>query len=195
MKKVELQIVGLSYSQSQAGSYVLVLGEKKGNLKLPIIIKPHDAQFIAMKTEGLSTPRPLTHDLFLKLTDFLNADLQKVFISHILEGIFYAKLVFSNHMDEIEIDCSVGDAICLALTYRCPIYCSKEVLKISGVEIDDDGHVTQEQSEANHRDRDYSSVVTVENLEKMLQKAIENEEYEIASQLRDRIQEIKESEK
>ena len=194
MKKVELKIIGLSYSQSQAGSYVLVLGEKKGKLKLPIIIKPHDAQFIAMKTEELTTPRPLTHDLFKKVTEFLNADLQQVFISHILEGIFYAKLVFSNAIDDIEIDCSVGDAICLALTYGCPIYCSKEVIKISGIEIDDDGSMTEEQSEANHKERDYSAVVTVENLEKMLQKALENEEYEIASQLRDRIQEIKNSE-
>jgi bifunctional DNase/RNase len=128
------------------------------------------------------------------MTDFLNADLQKVFISHILEGIFYAKLIVSNMIEDIEIDCSVGDAICLALTYNCPIFCSKEVLKISGIEIDDDGQVSEEQSEANHKERDYSSVVTVENLEKMLQKALENEEYEIASQLRDRIQEIKDQE-
>ena len=194
MKKIELKIFGLSYSQSQAGSYVLVLGEKKGKLKLPIIIKPHDAQFIAMKTEGLVTPRPLIHDLFKKVTDSLNADLRHIYISHLLEGIFYAKLVFSNSVEDFEVDCSVGDAICLALTYSSPIYCSKEVLKISGIEIDEDGSVTEEQSEANHKDRDYSAVVTVENLEKMLQKALENEEYEIASQLRDRIQQLKNQE-
>jgi bifunctional DNase/RNase len=194
MKKVELKIIGLSYSQSQAGSYVLVLGEKKGKLKLPIIIKPQDAQFIAMKIDGLSTPRPLIHELFKKLTDFLNADLQQVYISHILEGIFYAKLIFSNVVDDFEIDCSVGDAICLALQYGAPIFCTKEVIKLSGIEIDDDGSVSEEQSEANHKERDYSAVVTVENLERMLQKALENEEYEIASQLRDRIQEIKSNE-
>jgi bifunctional DNase/RNase len=191
MKKVELKIVGLSYSQTQAGSYVLVLGEKKGKLKLPIVIKPNDAQFIAMKMEGLKTPRPLIHELFKKITDNLNVDLQGIYISNILEGIFYAKLIFSNILDDFEIECSVGDAICLALSYKCPIFCSKEVLKISGIEIDDDGTITEEQNETNHKERNHSGGVTVENLEKMLEKALENEEYEIASQLRDRINELK----
>jgi bifunctional DNase/RNase len=191
MKKVELKIIGLSYSQTQAGSYVLVLGERKGKLKLPIIIKPNDAQFIAMKMEGLKTPRPLTHELFKKITDNFNADLQQIYISNVLEGIFYAKLIFSNMVDEFEIECSVGDAICLALSYKCPIFCSKEVLKISGIEMDEDGTVSETQNETNHKERDYSGGVTVENLEKMLEKALQNEEYEIASQLRDRINELK----
>jgi hypothetical protein len=193
MKKVELKIIGLSYSQTQAGSYVLVLGERKGKgkLKLPIIIKPNDAQFIAMKMEGLKTPRPLTHELFKKITDNFNVDLQQIYISNVLEGIFYAKLIFSNIVDEFEIDCSVGDAICLALSYKCPVFCSKEVLNISGIEMDEDGTVSETQNETNHKERDYSGGVTVENLEKMLEKAIQNEEYEIASQLRDRINELK----
>jgi bifunctional DNase/RNase len=191
MKKSELKIIGLSYSQTQAGSYVLVLGERKGKLKLPIIIKPNDAQFIAMKMEGLKTPRPLTHELFKKITDNFNADLQQIYISNVLEGIFYAKLIFSNMVDEFEIECSVGDAICLALSYKCPIFCSKEVLKISGIEMDEDGTVSETQNETNHKERDYSGGVTVENLEKMLEKALQNEEYEIASQLRDRINELK----
>jgi bifunctional DNase/RNase len=193
MKKVELKIIGLSYSQTQAGSYVLVLGERKGKgkLKLPIIIKPNDAQFIAMKMEGLKTPRPLTHELFKKITDNFSVDLQQIFISNVLEGIFYAKLIFSNIVDEFEIDCSVGDAICLALSYKCPVFCSKEVLNISGIEMDEDGTVSETQNETNHKERDYSGGVTVENLEKMLEKAIQNEEYEIASQLRDRINELK----
>lgn len=191
MKKIELKIIGLSYSQAQAGSYVLVLGEKKGKMKLPIIIKPSDAQYIAMKIEGLVTPRPLTQDLFKNITDVLNADLQQIYISNVLEGIFYAKLIFSNAVDEFEVECSVGDAICLSLSYECPIVCSKEVLKISGIEMDDDGTMNEDQSKTNHRDRDYTSVVTVENLEKMLEKALQNEEYEIASQLRDRITELK----
>ena len=191
MKKVELRIVGLSYNPAQSGSYILVLGERKGNLKLPIVIKANDAQFIAMKMEGLKTPKPVTHDLFKRITDSIGADLQQVYISNVLEGIFYAKLIYSNSMDEFEIDCSLGDAICLALSYKCPIFCSKEVVKISGIEMEDDGTITEEQSENNHEDRDYSAGVSVENLEKMLEKAIENEEYEIASQLRDRITELK----
>jgi hypothetical protein len=191
MKKVELRIVGLSYSQTQAGSYVLVLGERKGKLKLPIIIKPDHAQFIAMKMEDLKTPRPLTIDLFKKITDCFDVDLQQVYIANVLEGIFYAKLIFSNAVDEFEVDCSVGDAISMAMSYKCPIFCSKEVLKISGIEMEENGTVSHEQDETNHQERDYSAGVTVENLEKMLDKALENEEYEIASQLRDRINELK----
>jgi hypothetical protein len=191
MKKVELRIIGLSYSQTQAGSYVLVLGERKGKLKLPIIIKSDHAQFIAMKMEDLKTPRPLTLDLFKKITDCFNVDLQQVYIANVLEGIFYAKLIFSNAVDEFEIECSIGDAIAMSMSYSCPIFCSKEVLKISGIEMNEDGTVDNDQDEINHKDRDYSGGVTVENLEKMLDKALENEEYEIASQLRDRINELK----
>lgn len=191
MKKLELKIIGLSYSQTQAGSYVLVLGEKKGNLKLPIIIKHNDAQFIAMKIEKLKTPRPLIHDLFKNFAENINADLQQVYISHVLEGIFYCKLVFSNSIEEFEIECSVGDAICLALSFKCSIFCSQDVLKVSGIEMDDDGNITDDQEESNHQERDYSGGVSIENLEQMLEKAIENEEYEIASQLRDRIEELK----
>ena len=193
MKKVELKIIGLSYSHTQAGSYILILGETNGNLKLPIIIKPNDAQFIAMKIEGLTTPRPLTQDLFKKVTDLFNVDLQQVYISNVIEGIFYTKLLFSNMIDEFEIDSTVGDAISLALSYKCPIFCSKEVLKMSGIIMEDDGTLTEEQDEENHKDRDYSAGVTIENLEKMLDKAISNEEFEIASQLRDRIKELKDA--
>jgi bifunctional DNase/RNase len=113
MKKVELKIIALSYSQTQVGSYVLVLSERKGNRKLPIIIKPHDAQFIGMKLENLKTPRPLIQDIFKKLTTNLNCDLQQVVIHNVIEGIFYCKLVFSNTLEDFEIDCSVGDAYLL----------------------------------------------------------------------------------
>ena len=141
--------------------------------------------------EDLKTPRPLTLDLFKKITDCFNVDLQQVYIANVLEGIFYAKLIFSNAVDEFEIECSIGDAIAMSMSYSCPIFCSKEVLKISGIEMNEDGTVDNDQDEINHKDRDYSGGVTVENLEKMLDKALENEEYEIASQLRDRINELK----
>ena len=193
MKKVELRIIGLSYSQTQVGSYVLVLGKKKGNTRLPIIIKPLDAQYISMKIEDIKTSRPLTQDLIRSITDSLGADLQQVVITNVIEGIFYAKMIFSN-IDEFEIECSVGDAISQALSYGWPIFCNKEVLNICGIEMSDDGTVTEEQYKENHKERDYNGGVTVENLENMLQKAIENEEYEIASQLRDRINEIKDEE-
>lgn len=191
MKKIELKIIGLSYSPNQMGSYILVLGEMKGDTKLPIIIKTNDAQFIATKIEGLKLPRPTIWDLFSNLTKNLNATLKRVYISNVLEGIFYSKLIIDSDQGTFEMDCSIGDAICLSLVLNCPIYCSQEVLDISGIKMDDNGIVTEEQEKINHRDRGAIATVPVENLEKMLQKAIENEEYEIASQLRDRISELK----
>jgi len=194
MKFKEMKIVGLSYSQTQEGSYVIVLAEKDGIKKLPIIIKSNEAQYIALKMENIKTVRVLTHDLMKNVLDKMGSDLYEVKITHILEGLFYAKLIFHNMIEEFEIESSIGDALCLAVTYKCPIYCSKEVLQNAGIEMDDDGNITDEQHEKNMSEKDKSSFVSVENLEKMLNKALENEEYEIASQLRDKISDLKSSE-
>jgi len=192
MKLKELKIIGLSYSQTQVGSYVLVLSEKKGQRKLPIIINQDSAQHIALKLEKVKVKKPLTFDLFKNLTDNLGADLYQIQITNILEGVFYVKLVFHNMVEEFELESSISDAVCLSVTYKCPIFCAKEVLDVAGILMDDDGTLTEEQNEENHKDREYTSVISIENLEKMLDKAIQNEEYEIASQLRDRIVELKE---
>lgn len=192
MKLKELNIIGLSFSQSQAGSYVLVLSERKSGKKLPIIINPDTAQYIALKMEDVKVKRPLTIDLIKDITDKLGADLFSIEITNILEGIFYVNLNFHNMVEEFKFDASISDALCLAIAYKCPIFCSKQVLDVAGIEMDDDGTMTEEQYKENHKGRDFSRVVTVESLEKMLNKAIENEEYEIASQLRDRIKDLKE---
>ena len=100
----EVKVLGLSYGQSQAGSYVVVLSEKKGKRKLPIVIKPSDAQQIALKIEGMKSPRPLTHDLFKTITDSYSIDIQEVYIYAILEGIFYTKMVTSNGLEDVEVE-------------------------------------------------------------------------------------------
>lgn len=191
MKKIKVKILGLSFSQSQLGSYVLVLSEIKGDRKLPIIIKSNEAQYIALKMEDIKTPRPLTQDLFKPILESLGAEIVKVYVHSLVEGIFYAKAVVNGSTDTFEIDCSVGDAISLSLNYDCPIYVNENVLNVSGIYMSEDGVITKEQDELNKRDRDVS-IVSVEDLEKMLDKAVENEEFEIASQLRDRINQIKE---
>lgn len=194
MKRKEVKILGLSYSQSQVGSYIVVLSEVKGTRKLPVIIKPSDAQQIALKIEGMKSPRPLTHDLFKTLTEAYNVDVQEVYIHAVLEGIFYTKLVTTNGLDTIEIECTAGDGISLALIYQCPIYVSKEVMDMSGVNISDDGTALPNDED----DEDYyeidetpKRVVSIEDLEHMMQDALENEEYEIAAEIRDRIQMLK----
>lgn len=191
MKFKELKIVGLSYSQTQSGSYVIVLSEKEGSMKIPIIIKPNEAQHIALKLESIKTAKLFTHDLLKTIVDRLGGDLYEVRITHILEGIFYTKLILHNMVEEIEIEAPIGDALCLAVTYKCPIVCSKEVISLVGIEMDEDGNMTEEQHEKNLSRKETSSFVSVDNLQKMLDKAIENEEYEVASQLRDKINEMK----
>lgn len=194
MKKIELRILGLSFSQSQVGSYILVLSEIKGNRKLPITIKPNDAQYIAMKIEGLKTPRPMTQDLFKKITEPFGIDIQQIFIHTIAEGVFYVKAIASNLVEDVEIECNIGDAISIALSCACPIFCSEMVMKTSGIYMENDGTMTDESLQKNRETVDPKSMVSIENLEKMLNKAIENEEYEVASKLRDRINEMKENE-
>jgi uncharacterized protein len=196
MKK-EVKVLGLSYSQSQSGSYVVVLSEKKGKRKLPIVIKPSDAQQIALKIEGVKSPRPLTHDLFKSLTDSYQIDIQEVYIYAILEGIFYTKLITSNGIEESEIDCTAGDGIALSIVFGCPLFASKEVLDLSGVYINDDG-TSVNSSDVEDID-DYEEeieetpkrVVSIEDLEHMIEDAIRNEEYEIAAEIRDRIEKLK----
>jgi bifunctional DNase/RNase len=191
----EVKVLGLSYGQSQAGSYVVVLSEKKGKRKLPIVIKPSDAQQIALKIEGMKSPRPLTHDLFKTITDSYSIDVQEVYIYAILEGIFYTKMVTSNGLEDVEIECTAGDGIALSIVYGCPLYASKEVLDISGVYINDDGSTMSEDEMDMEEDleefRPAKRVVSIEDLEHMMEDALTNEEYEIAAEIRDRIAKLK----
>jgi hypothetical protein len=203
-KRKQVKIIGISYSQSQMGSYVVVLSEMKGKKKLPLIVKPSDAQQIALKIEKLKPQRPLTHDLFKSLTDSFSIDVHEVHIHSVLEGIFYTKIVATNGLEDVEIECSVGDGVSLSLVYDCPIFVSQEVLDVAGVLIKDDGSVIkEEEQEPVELDIDEEEIerellsrekrqVSVDDLEKMMQHALSNEEYEIAAELRDRIKLLKE---
>jgi bifunctional DNase/RNase len=183
MNKVRLKVLGLSYSQTQVGSYILVLSEIDGDKKVPIIVKTHDAQYIALKVEGVKSPRPAIYDVVKSITSALGSDVMEVYIQDIVEGIFYAKLILSNGVEEFDIDCSIGDAISLSLIYECDLTASSHVMTMVGISIDDNGKVDDTNTPR-------KSVVGIDNLELMLQNAIDNEEYEIASQLRDRIKEL-----
>lgn len=195
MRRKELKILGLSYSQSQIGSYVLVLSEKKGNKKIPLIIKPTEAQRIALDLEGIKSPRPLTHDLVKSVTDAFEIDVQEVFIYSLAEGIFYTKIIASNGIEEVEIECTGGDGVALSVIYKCPIYVTTEILDSVGIVIADDGSGMTDNSEDEDEGEIYESpkerVVSIEDLEHMMNDAIENEEYEIAAEIRDRINKLK----
>jgi bifunctional DNase/RNase len=197
MKRKQLKVMGLSYSQTQTGTYIVVLSEIKGNRKIPVVVKSSDAQEIALKIEKIKSPRPLVHDLFKSLTDSFGIDVQEVFIHSIVEGIFYCKMITSNGIEETEVDCSIGDGITLALVYDCPIMIKTDVLDSAGISINDDGsevEIDEIEVEIDEKPKSKSNkrTVSVEDLEIMMHKALENEEYEIAAELRDRITELKE---
>lgn len=197
MKRKKVKILGLSYSQSQVGSYVMVLSEIKGGRKLPVIIKPAEAQHIAMKLEGIKSPRPLTHDLIKSMSDAFQIDVQEVHVYSLLEGIFYTKFVASNGIDEIEFDCSIGDGMALALTYKCPIWVNQDIIDTVGIEVNSaDIENVEEDEDDVEIEVEYSNpkkrTVSIEDLEHMMENAIANEEYEIAAEIRDRIQTLKE---
>ena len=196
MKKKKLKVMGLSYSQTQSGSYIVVLSEVKGNRKIPVVIKGSEAQQIALKLENIKSPRPLTHDLFKSLVDKFEIKINEVLIHSIVEGVFYCRIVSSNGVEDIEVETTIGDAITLSLTFKCPLMVNLEVLETAGININDDGSKPENSEDVEDIEIEDSKpkkrVVSVEDLEKMMIKALENEEYEIAAEIRDRINELKE---
>jgi len=186
--KREVKIIALSYSQTQVGSYVCVLSEVNGLRKLPVIVKPQDAQTIALRLESMKAPRPMSHDLIKSISDSFMLDCQEVNIYKMLEGIFYSRLVMNNGVDDAYIECTAGDAISLALTFDCPIYVSEEVLAENGVMMDDKGYLVPDSGLESVEER--KDIISIEDLERMLQDAIENEDYELAAKYRDKINEL-----
>jgi len=194
MKKVKLNILGLSYSQTQTGAYALVLSEADGNRRIPIIIGAVEAQAIAIQLEGLKPPRPLTHDLFLNVALAFDIEIAEVFIHKLEEGIFYAEIVCEQNSNRIRVDSRTSDAIALALRFECPIFTTEEILEKAGInmEFDDIGEGGDEFEETDSTKKssaahvDYSDY-SPEELNELLDAAITDEDYEKASEIRDEI--------
>jgi len=191
MNKVEVKIEVLSYAKSQVGNYVIVLSELVGNRKLPIIIKSADAQFIAVRMEGIKTPRPMTQDLFKLLTDGYNIDIQEVTIHNVAEGIFYAKVTTANMADNLDLECTVGDALSMAVLYSCPIFVSEEVMVSSSVDMNAPAPQANVVPAKRKVPKKKEKPESIENLNKMLHDALESEDYEAAVELRDKIAKLK----
>jgi uncharacterized protein len=204
MKKVRLEIVGLSYSQTQSGAYALVLGESSGSRRLPIIIGGFEAQAIAIELEKMSPSRPLTHDLFKSFAQTFNITVNEVLIYNLVEGIFYAKLICSDGSREVEIDARTSDAIALAVRFGCEIYTYEFILKSAGIVLDDDievssitetpnlGEVKDSPSSASESSDEYKNKSS-EELKNMLKVALDEEKYEMASKIRDELNQRKKS--
>lgn len=193
MKKVRLEIVGLSYSQTQSSAYALVLGESAGTRRLPIIIGGFEAQAIAIELEKMTPSRPLTHDLFKTFAETFDVQVNEVLIYNLVEGIFYAKLICNDGTKDVEIDARTSDAIALAVRFACPIYTYEFILKSAGIVLDDEnagiaGNIEAEvpQKEVSGDTDDLKSKST-EELKNLLQTALDDEQYETASKIRDEL--------
>jgi bifunctional DNase/RNase len=194
MKKVKLEVFQIQYSQSQSGAYALVLEDPKGKRRIPIIIGGLEAQAIAVELEKIKPSRPLTHDLFKPLADEFGIQIREVVIYNLVEGIFFAKIVFAGSDREIEIDSRTSDAIALALRFDAPIYTFDFILSSAGIALEDDedeGNSCDLDSEDDETDG-LSSVnefsrYTAAQLQEMLEQALEEEDYEKASRLRDEL--------
>lgn len=204
MKKLKLDIVGLSYSQTQSGAYALVLGESKGKRRLPIIIGGFEAQAIAIELEKMTPSRPLTHDLFKTFAETFGIKVKEVIIYNLVEGIFYAKLACNGGGKEIEIDTRTSDAIALAVRFQCPIYTYEFILSSAGIILEDTAGGTTVEGEKKDKDVDITEPEigdigsnlkkkSTEELKEMLKVAIEAEQYERASKIRDELNSRKKS--
>ncbi|ARS35406.1 bifunctional nuclease family protein [Pontibacter actiniarum] len=197
MKKIQLEILGLSSSQSQTGSFALVLGEREGNRRLPIIIGMFEAQSIAIQIEKINPNRPLTHDLFKSFAEEMDVRVTEILISDLKEGVFYSKIVCTNGNKEFELDARPSDAIAIGLRFGVPIYTVESVLSEAGIILSD---LEEEEEENEDMAIKSSSSATssgakseplhqtsVDELNKMLNEALEKEDYEKAAKIRDEL--------
>lgn len=192
MKKIKLEIVGMSYSQSQSGAYALILGVSGEKRRLPIIIGGFEAQAIAIELEKMKPTRPLTHDLFKNFADHFNIKITEVIINKFEEGIFFSQLICKNEGHTSEIDSRTSDAVALAIRFGCPIYALESIIEEAGIEMDDEG-TSEDLGAELATEKEISSITgqyddyLLEELEDMLKKAISDEDYEEASKVRDEI--------
>lgn len=191
MDKIKLEIVGLSYSQTQSGAYALVLAEAGGKRRLPIIIGGFEAQAIAIELEKMVPTRPLTHDLFKSFATAFSINVKEVVIYNLVEGIFYAKIVCEHNGVSTEIDARTSDAIAIGVRFNCPVYTFESILSSAGIMLDEENMEEndfdfEEKEESVSSDQSLKSL-SDEELETHLNEAIDNEDYELASRIRDEI--------
>jgi bifunctional DNase/RNase len=199
VNKIKLEILGLSSSQSQSGSFALVLGEETGNRRLPIIIGMFEAQAIAIEIEKIVPNRPMTHDLFRSFASSFKFSVIEIIISDLKEGVFYAKIVCTDGIKKTEIDARPSDAIAIGLRFNVPIYTYEAILSEAGIVLtdasEDEPLIQKEETKRPPSSRKSSSSssmeqlkdIPYEQLKAMLDEALEKEDYERAAKIRDEL--------
>ena len=194
MKKIELEIIAISHSNTQTHSYAVVLGEVNGSRRLPIVIGGFEAQAIAVALEKMNPSRPLTHDLMKNFLVAFGIDLHEVIINDLQEGVFYSKLVCSNEHDTIEIDSRTSDAIAMAVRFGCPIYTFEHILQNAGILLEETEESKRKKSETESLEEEIRTTghedlkkMTLEELNHLLTEVLESEDYIRAIAIRDEI--------
>lgn len=191
---IKLNVLGISYSQTQSGAYALILTEEKGDRRIPIIVGGFEAQSIAIELEGLKPPRPLTHDLFLNFARSFGISIREVIIYKLEEGVFFSQILCDNGLEKITLDARTSDAIALALRFKCPIYTTEEIIAKAGIVLNFDkeqestgSHTLKQDPVQSPRSTKEFLNHSLEELEELLQAAVGKEDYERASLIRDEI--------
>lgn len=182
--KIEMDVMGITYSQIQAGAYALLLKQRDGDMRVPIVVGVPEAQAIAMRLEHVIPPRPLSHDLMVSMFHAFGISLDEVLIYKFSEGVFMSKLKLSTNNQDLELESRTSDAIALALRTNAPIFTTQEVLDKTGFLIQDgkDGKVAVKPKRT-------LSDMTVEELQKKLNHAVKLEKYELAASIQKAINE------
>lgn len=192
MNKVSLEIVGLTYSESSTGAYVLVLGDKNSQRKLPIVIGSAEAESIAVGIDRQRGGRPLTHDLFLRFAKEFDVEIKEVVINRFREGVYYAMLVCQQGNDITMVDARPSDAIALAVRVGCDIYAYETVMQEASIIMEDIEQESPDDTDSEsiinkvQGETDYD-LLTLHELEDLLQEAIDDEDYIKAARIRDEI--------
>ena len=200
MRKIELEIIALSHSVTQSHSFAVVLGEIGGSRRLPIVIGGFEAQAIAVALDNMKPSRPLTHDLMKTMCDTFEIQLEYIYISKLLDGVFYSNLVCKKGDDLFEVDSRTSDALALAVRFDCPIYVEESIILEAGVEADPNEENIVSSSEEKqiaeltspHASSNYTEM-SVADLQVQLKAALDNEDYELAARIRDELNKRKSS--
>lgn len=196
MDKIRLEILGLSSSQSQSGSFALVLGETKGNRRLPIIIGMFEAQAIAIEIEKIVPNRPMTHDLFKSFGHSFNFAIKEIIISDLKEGVFFAKIICENNDKTVEIDARPSDAIAIGLRFNAPIFTYETIMSEAGIVLSEEGEEESENVSDLKKEKPFQSGssrdkplkdISFDKLQQLLKDAIDKEDYEMAAKIRDEL--------
>lgn len=201
--KIKLRVQGLTNSQVQSGAYALILAEEDGKRRIPVIVGTPEAQSIAIALEYITPPRPLTHDLFVSFATAFDIKLKEVYIYKFEEGIFYSELLFTDGKREVPVDSRTSDAIAIALRAKCDIYVSESIMIEAGVVLDED---VEDNADEDFEDDDddlmamdpdeikddealkrWLGLIDDEELNKRLEEAVQDENYEHAKMYQDEI--------